>query len=60
MMIIVTASINFFDDDDLLQNQILKNKLLQNVVAVDNYFNNDLPNTLHPKKSIMNQRNVFC
>lgn len=59
MMIIVTASINFFDEDDLFQNQILKNIILQNVVAVTNYFNNDLPNTLHPK-SIMNHRNVFC
>lgn len=59
MMIIVTASINFFDEDDLFQNQILKNIILQNVVAVPSYFNNDLPNTLHPK-SIMNLRNVFC
>ena len=60
MMIIVTAPINFFDDNDLLQNQILKDILLQNVVAVANYFNNDLPNTLHLKKSVTNHRNIIC
>lgn len=48
MMIIFSASINFFDEDDLVPNQILKDIIFQNVVVVTNYFNNNLPNALHP------------
>lgn len=48
-----------FDKDDLVPNQILKNVIFQTAMAITDYFNNDLPNTLHPY-SIIIYKNFFC